>query len=156
MDNLIERNFQLLASMGVRLAPRSVEKLSSLCAGGGSGPFARSPVIEQIQCVEVEIANTKSLFTGESDVLRPCAYSSPIDFPDRHSCVGHEMHGDSDCHLNLLVQELVGLFANEGSPVTCSKGHSAIALLGVVSPKALMQLIDQGMIESLYVVGVTV
>ena len=107
MANLIERNFQLLASMGVRLAPRSVEKLSSLCAGGGSGPFARSPVIEQIQCVEVEIAKTKSLFTGESDVLRPCAYSSPIDFPDRHSCVGHEMHGDSDCHLNLLVQELV-------------------------------------------------
>ena len=113
-----------------------------LC-GLSSQPLARSPAIEQIQSIEVEIAKTESVFTGESDVLKPCAYSSPVDFPDRHSCVGHEMHGDSDCHLNLLVQELVGLFGNDGPPVSCSSGHSAIALLGVVSPKALMQLIDQ-------------
>ena len=68
--------------MGVRLAPRSVEKLSSLCAGFSSQPHARSPVIEQIQCIAVEIAKTESVFTGESDVLKPCAYSSPIDFSD--------------------------------------------------------------------------
>ena len=53
------------------------------------------------------------------------------------------MHGDSDCHLNLLVQELVALFGSHGWPVSRSKGHSAIALLGLVTPKALMQLIDQ-------------
>ena len=136
MDNLIERNFQLLASMGVRLAPRSVEKLSSLCAGFSSQPHARSPVIEQIQCIAVEIAKTESVFTGENAALRPRVYSSPVDFPDRYLCVGHEMHGDSDCHLNLLVQELVALFGSDGWPVSRSKGHSAIALLGLVTPKA--------------------
>ena len=129
MANLIEKNCRLLASIGVRLAPRSVEKLSSLCAGLSSRSLARSPGVEQIQSIEVEIAKTESVFTGESDVLKPCAYSSPVDFPDRHSCVGHEMNGDSDCHLNLLVQELVGLFGNDGPPVSCSSGHSAIDFL---------------------------
>ena len=141
MANLIERNFQLLASMGVRLSPRSVEKLSSLCAGFSSQPNARPPVIEQIQRMAVEIARTHSVFTGESNALRPRTYSSPVDFLDRHSCVGHEMHGDSDCHLNLLVQELVAHFDSNAWPISRSKGHSAIVLLGLVSPKALMQLI---------------
>ena len=127
--------------MGVRLSPSSVEIFS--CRYGASS-FDSGSVGDQIQCVEVALARTESVFAVEGDFLRPQSYSAPVGFEGGQSCVGHELHGDPDCHLNLLVQELMGCpCLDEGAPVASSKGHSAIVLLGVISIGAVTRLIEQ-------------
>ena len=98
--------------------------------GLSASPLAPALIRERIKCIEVAIAKTESVFTGEGDFLKPRTYFNAVDFVDRHSCVGHEMHGDPDCHLNLLVQELAGLLDIDVSRSFRSKGHTAIVLLG--------------------------
>ena len=85
----------------------------------------------------------ESVFSGELDALKPRAYSSPIAFPAKHSCVGHETHQDPDCHINLLVQELAVLSGIERLGSHRSRGHEALVLLGVISISALIRLIEQ-------------
>lgn len=129
--------------MGIRLDPFVVERFSSGFGGLSASPLAPIPIAERIECIEVAIAKTESVFTGEGDFLKPRTYFNAVDFVDRHSCVGHEMHGDPDCHLNLLVQELAGLLDIDVSRSFRSKGHTAIVLLGVISPSAFVQLVDR-------------
>ena len=127
---VIERSLQILASMGVHLSPASIAEFSTLDQKPtfDSQCFASAP--EQIQCIAVEIAKTESVFNAKEASFDRRVYSSDINQSAPHVGVGHESHGDADCHLNLLVQELRGVSEIEGSSSRCPHGHSAFVLLG--------------------------
>ena len=140
---VIERSLQILASMGVHLSPASIAEFSTLDQQPtfDAQCFASAP--EQIQCIAVEIAKTESVFNAKEASFNRRVYSSDIYQSAPHVGVGHESHGDADCHLNLLVQDLRGVSEIEGSSSRCPPGHSAFVLLGVISPDELIRLIDQ-------------
>ena len=142
MTTLFEQNWRLLISMGVRLSKPNSQEFVSQHGLSFSDSIGFDSEAERIRCVEVAVANTEAVFDSKSVALKPRTYSSPLDFHGIKECVGHETHRDPDCHLNLLVQELRRLSGFESSPVQRSPGHAAIALLGVISPGALKQLID--------------
>ena len=143
MSTLIEKNFRLLISLGVRLSPSSAEVFSSTDGPLHSESFRSRAVHDQIHCLEVAIAQTESVFSGEVDSLKPRIYSSPISFSGKYSCVGHEAHQDPDCHVNLLVQELAVLSGAERLEKHRSGGNKALVLLGVISTSSLIRLIEQ-------------
>ena len=143
MSTLVEENVRLLISLGVSLSPSSVEVFSSKYGPLCSDSLHPEAAYDHIECLEVAISQTESVFSGELDALKPRAYSSPIAFPGKHSCVGHETHQDPDCHINLLVQELAVLSGIERLGSHRSRGHEALVLLGVISISALIRLIEQ-------------
>ena len=140
MSTLIEKNFRLLISLGVRLSPSSAEVFSSTDGPLHSESFRSRAVHDQIHCLEVAIAQTESVFSGEVDSLKPRIYSSPISFSGKYSCVGHEAHQDPDCHV-LLVQELAVLSGAERLEKHRSGGKHLS--LGVISTSSLIRLIEQ-------------
>ena len=129
--------------MGVRLAPSSVEQFLSIdeSYSPGGTAFGRAP--EEIKYVDISISNTESVFTREGNFLQPRSFFIPVAYGNDQMCVGHESHGDPDCHLNLLVQELVGVSGIRSYSDVNPQGHAVLVLLGVVHPSTLMQLIER-------------
>lgn len=127
--SLRDPNLRILKDLGVDIDPLSTHSgLKGFDDDSSEGVYS----------AKVSIPRTRQILARESAYLLPRFYSSSVSSGVSAPCVGHEDHGDSDCHLNLLVQELVSSVQGDAVSNPSMAGHSALILVGVVSPFRLL------------------
>ena len=97
---------------------------------------------EHVKCIEIALPGTRKLFCSEDHFLKPRRYLNSI-VRSSDVRIGHEYHQDPDCHLNLLLQDLIGCFDPDFRQHISAKGYGVLVVLGVVSPERLAYLVKK-------------
>ena len=135
---LVDKNIEKLARLGLQFDSSFESNAYDFLASRASG----GEIVERVRCVDLELAGTRQIFSRETQFLHPRLYFSNIIRPP-NPCMGHEEHKDPDCHVNLLVQDLIECYCLKANENVSSSGYGVLVLLGVISPLRLSALVKK-------------
>ena len=110
-------------------------------------PFSFPKNTTSLAVFDVVLSGTDSLLSGKSSFGESCSWDCSLHVERSIRDIGHECHRDPDCHVKLLLDELVGI----ASKSELSSSFAACCfVLGVPCLSRLLDAIQESVPRSLY------
>ena len=139
--SFVDKNFAIFAELGLQFGLSFGSKVQSYLHSNQVDQVSGSG-LERLRYVDIALSGTSQIFKSQSNFLKSRVYSSNF-VRLSGSSTGHEEHQDPDCHLNLLVQDLVNNCRQNVEESISSNCYGVLVLLGVVSPARLISLVKK-------------